>query len=643
MRLDYDVKIKKIEESNKDEYKKAMVLLNTLKRELAGFNYDKDYGNLSHFITKIAKIMPKIKDSKLENLNNEIVKLHQSVRNLILQRPDYVEKNNPNFLELKYIIDNLEGMNISYIYNYIDQYDGNARNLVRYLLFEEKNLFFVRYAMQKYPHFINARTKDNDYILLEVVDKYIEAIDKYTKNGVLNFNDDLFFYDQVLESLLASSKIYYSKEIELAALQKVKEFTKKQSLYTGEVKGKFVFWCNELFDKLEKKHWKEDLSHLSYKTDVTIDFHESVLSEVRRFNPKVYKGISNERERTYDDYIITIDGEHAQEIDDGLSVRKLGNGNYLLGVHICDPTGYIDRSSILYDEAYKRTTSIYSALGASPMFPEQYSSNYMSLAQGKNRFGTSYYLEVTPDGEILLDKCVFKKSIVNVNRRMSYNNFNLLVKSGCDDPRLRETIENLQEVCGCLSKRIAMDENYRIAHREVSNVSGTNIIGNSSSEKIVEYAMFATNTTVANYAAKRGIPFIYRAHEIDKEYLAKIDYFDKKFRENPTSENYEVFVDMLKDTYPKSFYTTDSRIGHVGIGVPHYAHVTSPLRRFADVLATEALNLMYFSKDITDKDVYELEEHLKEGCRYINERKTAIDYFNNRCSKVKKKTKEKRD
>ena len=151
--------------------------------------------------------------------------------------------------------------------------------------------------------------------------------------------------------------------------------------------------------------------------------------------------------------------------------------------------------------------------------------------------------------------------------------------------------------------------------------------------------MLATNTTVANYAAKAGIPFIYRAHEMDKEYLAKIDYFDKKFRENPTSENYDVFVNLLKNTYPHSFYTTDRNKGNVGIGVEHYTHITSPLRRFADVLATEALNLMYFGKNIQDKEVYELEDRLKNGCRYINERKTAIDDFNSRCSKVRRKVK----
>ena len=74
----------------------------------------------------------------------------------------------------------------------------------------------------------------------------------------------------------------------------------------------------------------------------------------------------------------------------------------------------------------------------------------------------------------------------------------------------------------------------------------------------------------------------------------------------------------------------------MGIGVEHYSHITSPLRRFADCLANEALNLMYFNEVHSDKDVYDLENRLKEGCRYINEKKTSIDYFTDRYVKVKK-------
>lgn len=640
MDLDYEVKIKRIEESNKDNFKKVKSYLGSLKYELSVFSFDGDFRNLSLFLVKVKELLPKLNEIEQKYVDKEIENLHKKVRELITSRHDKVDKTNPNFIELKTIIDNLEGLNLSYMYNYIDQYDGNAYNLVRYLLFEEKNLAFVKYALKKYPHFINARKEDSDCIISDVVDKYIEAIDKYTKDGVLNFQSDLFFYDQVLEELLASKKIYYSSDLQVKVLKKVTDYLRglDQSKYKGEIKAKLIFWCNELQDKLEKIDVKETLSHLSYKTDITIDFHESVLSEARRFNPKKLKGEMDARERIRDEYIITIDGDKAEEIDDGLSVRKLPNGNYLLGVHITDPTGYISKNNILYEEAYRRISSIFlPGLKSNSMFPESYAKNYMSLTQGKNRLTTSYYLEVTTDGEILLDRLVFKKAVVNVNKKMSYNSFNLLSNVGTDDKGLRETIEGLHEVCNCLSKRMVMDENYRIANRGYSNASGTNILGTSAGEKVVESAMLAVNSAVANYAAKAGFPFIYRAHELDKEYLAKIEYFEKKFKENPTSDNYEVFVKMLKDTYPKSFYTTDSSKGHVGNGVEHYAHLTSPLRRFADCLATEALNLFYFQDVVLDKEAYEFEERLKEGCRYLNERKTAIDYFTKRYMKVKKR------
>ena len=638
-KMDYDVRIKKIVDANKEEFKKVVSLLNALRKELSKFDFGGDYRKLSHFLIKINEITPKLSDRKQKIINAEIVRLHKQVKEIIRTRPDYIKKDNPNFMELKNIIGNLEGMNISYMYSYVEKYDGDAYNLIRYLLFEEKNLMFVKYALNKYPHFVNVRDKHGNCILLEVVDKYLEAINNYTKDRVLKFNDDLFYYDEVLESLLASSKIDYSSSLQEEALAKVNNFlnTVDSSRYKGEVKSKFVFWVNELIEKLEEESYEETLSHLSYKTDVSIDFHESVLSESRRFNVRNLKPEFEKRVGNQDEYIVTIDGEGAEEIDDGLSIKKLENGNYLLGVHISDPLGYISKNSLLYEEANRRTTSIYSPLErTSSMFPEVYAKDHMSLMQGKNRLATSYYLEITPYGEILLDRCVFKKTIVNVNKKLTYDEFNTLSKTGSSNERLDKTIESLLEVTDLLSKRIIMDENYRIANRESSNVSGTNITGTSSSEKLVEYAMLAANSTVASYAAKKGIPFIYRGHETNKDYLAKIDYFDKKFRENPTSENYEVFVKLLRDTYPSAFYTTDSNIKHMGIGVEHYSHITSPLRRFADCLANEALNLMYFNEVYSDKDVYDLENRLKEGCRYINEKKTSIDYFTDRYVKVKK-------
>ena len=632
MRMDYDSRINKILDSNKDEFKKMVALMNALRKELSKFDYDGDHRKLSHFLITINEMRPRLAARHQKIVDAEIVKLHKIVRDLITDRPRYIDKSNPNFIELKTIIDNLEGMNLSYMYNYIDMYDGDAYNLIRYLLFNDKNLFFVKYALEKYPHFINVRDKSGNCIISEVVDKYIKAIDTYTKTD-LKVDDDLFFYDQVLEIMLNTSKIDYPKNVMVQSLKKISKFLDKCdcSNMSSEAKSKLIFWTNELKDRIECIRRDETLSHLSYKTDITIGFNEAILSEARRFNVDDVRSEYEKREYIRDEYIITVDGDQAEEIDDGLSVRKLSNGNYLLGVHISDPSGYVSKNSILYDEAYRRTTSIYSPLErTSSMFPENYAKDYMSLIEGENRFGTSYYLEITPDGEILLDRCIFKKSIINVNRSLTYDNFNTLAQTGSEDERLNETINLLQEVTNALGKRICFDDNYRIANRETTNASGTNVTGSSNSEKIIEYAMLAANSTVASYAARHGIPFIYRGHELSREYLEKIDYFDRKFRENPTGENYNVFVKLLKETYPTAFYTTDKNIGHMGIGIPHYSHVTSPLRRFADCLANEALDLFYFNHTTDEKTINDFEERLKEGCRHINAKKKTIDYFTER-------------
>ncbi len=637
MHMDYDLRIKKIMDGNQEEYKKVLTLLNALRKELAHFDYEGNHQKLSHFLIKINKIRPGLSAKKQKVIDGEITKLHQKVREILKRRPENISKSNYNFLELKEIINNLEGMNLSYMYNFIDKYDGNAYNLIRYLLFEEKNLFFVKYALEKYPHLINIRDDQNKSLIIEVVEKYVEAIDVYIKSG-LCYSDDVFFYDQVLENMLMNKTIDYNEETMEQALAIVDKFLNNydyQSI-SMEAKNKLAFWSNELKNKLEELHPNETLAHLSYKTDVVVDFNEAVLSEARRFNVASLRKEAQRRELNNDEYIITVDDETAEEIDDGLSARRLPNGNYLLGVHISDPSGYISKNNILYDEAYRRTTSIYSPLErTSSMFPEAHAKDYMSLTEGENRFSTSYYIEITDTGEIILDSCVFKKTITNVNKKMTYESFNDLANRGCDDPRLEETIINLQEIVNILSKRIHIDERYRLANREVKNASGTNVTGTSSSEKIIEYAMIAANSTVANYAAKKGFPFIYRGHELSKDYLEKIDYFDQKFRDNPNNENYDVFVKMLRDTYPTAFYTTDSTIGHMGIGLPHYSHLTSPLRRFADCLANEALDLFYFNTWPSDKKIVEFEKRLQEGCKYINNKKKTIDYFTKRYTKIK--------
>ena len=637
MRRNYESRITKILHSEKDDYKKAVTLINELRKELSRFTFEDDFSNLSSYIKAINKIIPNLSAHRQKLISREISKFRPIVHQLLSNRSKDIPKDNPNFMELKNIIDSIEGMNLSLIYNYVDKYDGDAYNLIRYLLFEEKSLFFVKYALSQYPHLINLHDKSDKCLMIEVVERYIAALTKYVESN-LEISDDLFFYDQVLENMLEDDKIDYSNIIKSRALKIVQDFVDNYdcSNLSVEAKNKLYFWKNELLEKLEESNVGETLGHLSYKTDITINFNEAIVSETRRFDPQALSSEYAKRELVKDHYIVTIDGDEAEEIDDGISVDVLPNGNYYLGVHIADPLGYMSKNNILYEEAERRTTSIYAPLEkTSSMYPESYAKDYMSLLEGKRRLGTSYYMEITPSGDILLEKCCFKKSIIKVDKGLTYDHYNELSKEGTDDERLQKTMINLQGVIDALSKKVVMDEKYRLASHDVTN-SKNKTLSVSDSEKIVEYAMLAANSTVANYMAKKGYPFIYRGHELSRDYLRKIDYFDRQLQENPTTENYDVFVKILRDTYPIAFYTTDSSIGHMGIGIPHYSHVTSPLRRFADCLATEALDMFYFNTPPDDKTVYDFEDRLKKGCRHINEKKKTIDYFTRQYVKIKK-------
>lgn len=646
MRINCTEEIKHIISSKYDDLTTIMALLHSLKRKLSSYSYQYNYLGFNAYMKMVNAIYhhAKLSDEDKKTINNEVKKLHQIVKLLLEKRPHGLSDDNRNYLELKNLIDVLEGMDMAYIYSFIDNNKGSAYDLLTYLLFEEKSFFFIKYAFEKYPYFVNLKGPNGNCLIIDVTNKYLEAIDHYTQNNYLSFTADLFFYDDVLELLLASPKLNYSNQMKKNLLFKVSSFLDKSlsTITNYDVKSKMVFWINELKNKLEFRAITENVETLSYKTGIKVDFNPAIKSEVERFSTDTLISEKKRRFDTKNEYIITIDGDEAEEIDDGLSIKKLENGNFLLGVHIADPLGYLKKGSIIYDEAGLRTTSIYSLLESTcPMFPAAYSKNIMSLTEGYDRFATSYYLEISPDGEIILDNCQFKKTIVNVQRRLTYSSFNGLIRTGADCEQLDHSINAFQEVAACLAKHFVIDDNYRIAAREEQNTSATNATGNSTAEQLVSLASLACNATVANYMANQGLPFVYRGHELSKEYLEKVDAFERRFQTNPTNENYNLLVKILKNTYPQAFYTTDKNIGHKGLGLKHYSHTTSPLRRFADCLNTEALNRFYFRTDYDDATIYQYEEYLTQKSNYINEKKVAIDYFATHYEKIKQKKMEK--
>ena len=181
----------------------------------------------------------------------------------------------------------------------------------------------------------------------------------------------------------------------------------------------------------------------------------------------------------------------------------------------------------------------------------------------------------------------------------------------------------LDSLTSKLSLTFKPDNEYVFMKRTVPNISNTNITerhGNST--KIVETSMIFNNYMVANYMLENSYPYIYRCHNIDYEYREKLNYYDSILK----NEKLKKYVIESRDLYPCAYYST-SNSGHDGLNLKVYSHITSPLRRFCDVLNNIAIDKFYFEKKRDDKDVYNFENILKDECININLRNKNADMF----------------
>ena len=384
-------------------------------------------------------------------------------------------------------------------------------------------------------------------------------------------------------------------------------------------KERKIFYLNSLVERIKGEKTQKDVSYLEYKFNINYNFNEAIKSEVR----KVVSNYSISKDRKeIDDYILTFDGEDAKEIDDALSVKILDNDNILLGVHIADPTDIIDFDSIIYEEASKRTTSIYLSDRTYSMLPEVISTDLMSLKEKKYRPAITYYFEFDKDGNLV--NYDFIKSIINVNRNMTYDDFNKILGSN-DNSNLSNTINNLNIVSQILQRYYHKDPLYEKVNRSENNITNTNIIGNTSGEKVIESTMIFTNYMVAKYFADNNLPFDFRNHYFDKETIDMLDKLKNNIIKENNAKEYLKYIDMVKSMYPKALYEVVNK-GHFGLGVPCYGHVTSPLRRNADPVGIRCLNEFYFN-EYDDEKVEEVRKFVLKQTNNINKTRSQIEKF----------------
>lgn len=321
----------------------------------------------------------------------------------------------------------------------------------------------------------------------------------------------------------------------------------------------------------------------------------------------------------------TIDPFDAKDFDDALSVQKLSNGNWEIGVHIADVSHYVKPGSKLDEEAFKRATSVYLVDRVVPMLPEVLSNFVCSLRPKEEKLTFSAVFEMDENAQV--KKEWFGRTVINSDRRFTYEEVQEILEGKEGD--FKEELFLLDR----LAKKLRADrmkngsitfekEEVKFHLDENGNPLGVYFKVMKDSNQLIEDFMLLANRRVAEYAtlAKKAgeeekkkadlrRPFVYRVHASpDPSRMMEFGNFVRNFgyRMNTGSEKSisQSLNQLLKDvqgkpeanmietlairTMAKAIYTTDN-IGHYGLGFRFYTHFTSPIRRYPDVMVHRLL------------------------------------------------------
>jgi ribonuclease R len=353
-----------------------------------------------------------------------------------------------------------------------------------------------------------------------------------------------------------------------------------------------------------------DMLSIIRKYGLPTEFPRDVLDQADRIPENIDMRQLGGREDLRNEFIVTIDPDDARDFDDAIHVEKLENGGWLLGVHIADVAAYVEPGSALDREARRRGNSVYLPDRVIPMLPERLSNGVCSLNPGVDRLTHSVFIHFNKNG--IAKSARFARSVIRSAHRLTYKQAYAILKSTPRD-RLDERLHLAWELASLLRRKrfehgaldldfpevkVGLDQNgYPVKLERVEN---------DESHQLIEEFMLAANETVAGDLKKRAIPTIYRVHENpDPQKLAEYRDFVVSFnykvgdlthraevqrlltsiRGKP--EEQALKIGLLKSL--KRARYDPQPLGHYGLAKANYLHFTSPIRRYADLVAHRAL------------------------------------------------------
>jgi len=383
-----------------------------------------------------------------------------------------------------------------------------------------------------------------------------------------------------------------------------------------------------------------------YKLDP--DFPEEVMNEVNEIPEEIPQDEIKRRRDLRDLKMVTIDGADVKDLDDAVSVEKLSNGNYRLGVHIADVAHYVREGTELDNEAVKRATSVYLVDRVIPMLPKKLSNGVCSLNPHIDRLTLTCFMEIDSKGRVVNHEIL--ESVIKINERMVYEDVSKILESA--EPALMNRYKDLiddfktmEELFKILNKRRddrgAIDFDFpesKVILDEKGKPIEIKKYERRVANRIIEEFMLVCNETVSEHYHTIDAPFVYRIHE--EPSLERIEEFNKfihNFGYHLKGLTEEIHPKMLQGLLKKIEGTKEevlintlmlrslrkaryapNNLGHFGLAAKFYSHFTSPIRRYPDLMIHRIIK-EHLQGKLTGKRA----EKLKSTVAYISDQSSA--------------------
>ncbi len=375
------------------------------------------------------------------------------------------------------------------------------------------------------------------------------------------------------------------------------------------------------------------------------DFSDAAMADAQAAASSFDPQVQSNREDLTNTTIVTIDPLTARDYDDAISIEPQPDGTVRLGVHIADVSHFVRPGTTLDDEAYSRGTSVYFPRHVVPMLPGILSNGVCSLQEGVKRFTKTAFIDYDDNGDIVRTKLC--ESVIQSSKRLTYEEAQGIIDGQVE--QYSKPVVSLVQRMNTLAKKIearrtkmgmlhlmlpeielVLDDNGKVVDAAPSDSSYTH--------KIIEMFMVEANEAVAKFFFDKEIPIIRRVHPVpDEESMNELGKFTAAcgfaLSKRPTHkelqqliaeaadkpESYAINLALLR-SFQRAVYSIEA-LPHFALAGDHYAHFTSPIRRYPDLTVHRALS-SYLTGNLKNKDRSD-EEKLTQSAQFLSDRERA--------------------